>query len=363
MIVVGSGLFGSAVARAMTDAGGRVLVIEKREHIGGNCWSFRENGIDVHAYGPHVLHTDSKAVWDWFCSLTEFSPCMMSPIANFRGELYNLPFNMNTFYALWGVRTPQEAKAKIASQRIPCKNPSNLEEHVLDVVGVDVYEKLVKGYTEKQYGKPCSELPVSLIRRMPLLFTFDNDYSHVRYQGVPRKGWPAVFESLLEGIDIELDVNYLENRDRFRKISQRIVFTGGIDAFYDYQYGPLEYRGRRFKHKTMDCANFQGCSLMNFTDKETPHLRTIEHKHFSGALSEVTVVTYEYATGWHPGDDPYYTVNDEANQDRYDAYMTLAVNTPNVFFGGRLGEYRYYDMQDTVKSAWALCHKLGIRLK
>lgn len=352
-VIVGSGLFGATVARQAVDAGNSVLVIERRAHIGGNCWSFKMAGIDIHAYGPHSLHTNDKAVWDWFSKYADLTPCILSPVANYRGSLYSLPFNMHTFYELWGVRTPEEAREKIEEQRVPIENPANLEEHVLSMVGRDVYERLVKGYTEKQYGKPCSDLPASLIARMPLLLTFDNDYNHKKYQGIPEDGWGAFFDRLLEGVEVVTGVDYLKHRDELESLADRVVFTGAIDEYYGYRFGPLEYRGRRFEHEELETDNFQGCALMNYTDAETPWLRTIEHKHFIGTKTPTTVVTKELATSWQPGDEPYYTVNDEANQARYDRYRELASQDGKVVFGGRLGEYRYYTMDDTVKSAFA----------
>lgn len=357
VLIVGAGLFGSALARACADDGKRVLVVEKRGHAGGNCFSFQSEGIDVHAYGPHVIHTDDVALWDYFDALGEMTPCMTSPIANFHGELYNLPFNMNTFHALWGVVTPEEAKAKIELQRVPCAEPRNLEEHVLSMVGTDVYEKLVKGYAEKQYGRSCSELPASVIGRMPLLFTFDNDYLHRRYQGVPRDGYGALFEVLLDGIEVELGTDFCDNRHEFDSMADSVVFTGAIDEYYGYCFGELEYRGRRFEHKMLETDNYQGVSIMNYTDTETPFLRTVEHKHFNGAKSDKTIVTWEYAESWEPGKVPYYPIEDEVNKAKYRKYLELSQNDSRVHFGGRLGEYRYYDMQDTVRSALASYEK------
>ena len=357
-LVVGAGLYGAAVARTAADRGMKVLVVERRDHIGGNCWSYKRSGIDVHAYGPHALHTNELSLWQWFCKYSDFTPCVMSPIANYKGELYNLPFSMNTFHALWGVTTPDEATHMLDEQRVPCEHPTNLEDHVLAMVGRDVYEKLVKGYTEKQYGKPCNELPPSLISRMPLLLTFDNDYNHKRYQGIPAFGWDVFFNALLEGIEVHTGVDFLSNRDELEGIAAKIVFTGPIDEYYDFCFGPLEYRGRRFEDKELNINNFQGCALMNYTDAETPWLRIIEHKHFLGTESLTTIVTREYATEWTPGDEPYYTVNDSVNQLRYAQYKALADEDEGVVFGGRLGEYRYYAMDDTVKSALALCNKI-----
>lgn len=353
LVVVGAGLFGLTVARLAADANMSVLVVEKRGHIGGNCWSFKQSGIDIHAYGPHALHTNDKAIWDWFCSFTDFTPCIMSPIANYKGELYSLPFNMYTFQALWGVNTPEEAAQKLDEQRISCANPSNLEQHVLSMVGEDIYEKLIKGYTEKQYGKPCEQLPKSIISRMPLLMTYDTDYNHKKYQGIPTNGWDTFFDSLIDGMQVEIitNINYFDHRNEFESIARQIVFTGPIDEYYDYCFGSLEYRGREFQHQELEIPNYQGCALMNYTDSDIPWLRTIEHKHFIGTISPHTVITREYATSWHPGDDPYYTVNDEENQRRYERYHRLASEENRVIFGGRLGEYRYYAMDDTVKSA------------
>lgn len=351
ILVVGAGLFGSIIARSAVEAGKSVLVVDKRNHIGGNCYSRKEGAIDVHVYGPHVVYTDDDAVWTYLSSFSEIIPCMTSPIANYRGELYNLPFNMNTFHALWGVVTPEEAKAKIESQRIPCDNPRNLEEHVLSMVGRDVYEKLVRGYAEKQYGRSCAELPASIISRMPLLFTFDNDYLHRRYQGVPRDGYDALFESILDGIKVELKTDYLEHRAELDAVAGDIVFTGPIDEYYNYRFGALDYRGRRFEHEVLETDNYQGVSIMNYTDAETPFLRMVEHKHFNGAKGDRTIVTREYAESWKPGRVPYYPIEDEANRAKYRKYLGLSQSEPRVHFGGRLGEYRYYDMQDTVKSA------------
>lgn len=351
LLVVGAGLFGSTVARLAVDEGMDVLVVERRDHIGGNCWSFKQVGVDVHAYGPHALHTNDRTIWEWFCSFADFVPRIMSPIANYRGELYCLPFSMHTFHALWGVGTPEEAAREIERQRVPCESPSNLEEHVLSMAGRDVYEKLVKGYAEKQYGKPCSELPASLISRMPMLMTFDVDYNHKRYQGVPAEGWGEFFDRLLSGVEVLTGVDFLARRSELEELSDMIVFTGPIDEYYGYRFGPLEYRGRKFEHEELAIPNYQGCALMNFTDEDVPWLRTIEHKHFLGAESPSTVITREYATPWSPGDEPYYTVNDEVNQRRYELYRSLASADEHVLFGGRLGEYRYYAMDDTVVSA------------
>lgn len=357
VLVVGAGLFGSVIARQAADNGKTALVVDRRGHVGGNCYSRKAEGIDVHVYGPHVVYADDDAVWGYLGSFGGMTPCMTSPIVNFYGELYNLPFNMNTFHALWGVVTPEEAKAKIESQRIPCAEPRNLEEHVLSMVGTDVYEKLVKGYAEKQYGRSCVELPTSVISRMPLLFTFDNDYLHRRYQGVPRDGYGAIFEALLDGVEVELGTDFCDNRREFDSMADSVVFTGAIDEYYGYRFGELEYRGRRFEHKTLETDNYQGVSIMNYTDAETPFLRTVEHRHFNGAKSDKTIVTWEYAESWEPGKVPYYPIEDETNKAKYRKYLELSKSDSHVHFGGRLGEYRYYDMQDTVRSALASYEK------
>lgn len=358
VLIIGAGLFGSVIAREAADRGLRPLVIERRSHIGGNCWSWREGGIDVHAYGPHVVHTNSRAVWRYLERFCEFIPCVCSPIANYKGELYNLPFNMNTFHALWGVRTPEEAQRVLEDQRIPCPEPKNLEERALDLAGRDVYEKLVRGYSEKQYGRSCQELPPSLIARMPMLLTFDNDYLHTRYQGVPTDGYEAVFERMLDGIEVQLNVDFLDDADYHRSLASMTVCTGPIDEFYSYRFGALEYRGRRFEHEILDIQNYQGCAMMNYTDAETPWLRVIEHKHFARQVSNQTVVTREYAIPWEPGDEPYYTVETQRNVNLYERYAALAAADPAVHFGGRLGEYRYFTMADTVASALRMSSNL-----
>ena len=359
-LVVGSGLFGSTIARMASDCGKRVLVVERRDHVGGNCWSYKQEGIDVHAYGPHLLHTNEKSIWDWFRRFDEMIPSIASPIANFKGELYNLPFNMNTFYALWGTKTPDEAKDAIESQRIPCNEPSNLEEHVLDMVGTDIYEKLVKGYTEKQYGRPCSELPASVISRMPVLFTFCNDYSNERYQGVPEHGWDAFFKSLLDGIEVRCGVDYLEERDSLDGLASIVVYTGAIDAYFGYRLGALQYRSVRFETEVLDTDNYQGNAVVNYTDAETPYTRIIEHKHFAFGTQPKTVISREYSTEWHQGDEPYYPVNDEKNGALYAKYKALADAETKVIFGGRLGEYKYYDMDKVIEAALdAAARELG----
>lgn len=358
VLVVGAGLYGCTIAREAVDRGLKPLVVDRRDHVGGNCYSKSIEGIDVHIYGPHVLHTDKADTWSYFLRFTDILPCVVTPIANFKGELYNLPFNMNTFHELWGVCTPEEARAKIEEQRVPCECPSNLEEHVLNMVGVDVYEKLVKGYTEKQYQKPCSELPASLISRMPLLYTFNNDYLHKRYQGVPEDGYDAMFNRMLQGVDVALGVDYLEDKERLDRQAPLVVYSGTVDSLFDYCYGPLEYRGRRFDHRVLDLENYQGVTLMNYTDNETPWLRTTEHKYFTNVQTRKTVVSFEYATPWKLGDEPFYSIGDRTNFERYECYKQLALREPNLVVGGRLGEYRYYTMADTVESALHTAERL-----
>ena len=331
----------------------KTLVIDRRPHIGGNCYTQNVEGINVHKYGAHIFRTDDKAIWDYMGSFCEFNNFVNSPVANYNGELYNLPFNMNTFHALWGVTSPAEARAAIEEQRVQCDNPANLEEHILNLVGRDIYEKLVKGYTEKQWGRPCSELPASIMRRIPLRFTFDNNYFNARYQGIPIGGYTSLFEKMLEGVDVQLETDFLMNRDELSSAAEMTVYTGPIDEYFDFRFGPLEYRALRFEHEVLPEENHQGVAVMNYTDPDTPYTRTIEHKHFEFGTQESTVVTREYPAPWQPGEEPYYPMEDKSNITRYKQYRNLANSEKNLFFGGRLGEYRYYDMQDTVKSALA----------
>lgn len=360
LLVVGSGLFGSVIAHTAAAQGKNVLVVEKRDHIGGNCYTKSVDGINVHVYGAHIFRTSDKAIWEYMEQFCDFNNFINSPIANYRGELYNMPFNMNTFYALWGTRTPTDAKAAIAAQRIPCDDPQNLEEHILALAGSDIYEKLVKGYTEKQWGHPCTELPPSVMRRIPLRFTFDNNYFNDRYQGIPIGGYTPIFEKMLKNCDVKLSTDYLENKVELEKCAEQIVYTGAIDRYFDYCFDPLEYRSLRFDHKILSESNFQGVAVVNYTDRETPYTRSIEHKHFEFGTQDHTVVSYEYPQKWEPGSDPYYPMEDEANKARYDQYKALAIKESSIHFGGRLGEYRYYDMQDTIKSALTKFAEWGI---
>ena len=356
LLVVGSGLFGAIIAFEARSSGKSVLVLEKRDHIGGNCYTKNIDGINVHVYGAHIFRTSTPSVWRYMQQFCEFNNFVNSPIANFHGELYNLPFNMNTFHALWGAVTPDEAKATIEAQRVPCDQPKNLEEHILNFAGKDIYEKLVKGYTEKQWGKPCHELPASIMRRIPLRFIYDNNYFNDRYQGIPMGGYTAIFEKMLEGCDVELNSDYLMNKATYDALAHQVVYTGTIDSYFDYQFGPLEYRALRFEHDRVETSNVQGVAVMNFTDAETPYTRIIEHKHFEFGRQETSVVSREYPQQWTPGSEPYYPMEDAENLAKYDRYLALSKRESKVHFGGRLGEYRYYDMQDTVKSALEKFH-------
>lgn len=358
LLVVGAGLFGAVVAREALDRGKRVLVLDRRNHIGGNCYTKCVEGINVHMYGAHIFRTNDELVWEYMLRFCRFNNFVNSPVANYKGELYNLPFNMNTFHALWGVNTPAEAKAKIAEQSVPCENPSNLEEHILDMVGRDIYEKLVRGYTEKQWGKDCRDLPASIMRRIPLRFTFDNNYFNADYQGIPKGGYTALFEKMLDGADVRLGVDFLDSREEFLSCADRVVYTGPIDEYFGFCEGPLDYRGLRFEHEILDEENHQGVAVVNYTDGETPYTRIIEHKHFEFGVQPKSVISREYPAEWHVGEEPYYPMEDAENRERYEGYKALASKTPQVVFGGRLGEYRYYDMQDTVKSALRLSKEL-----
>ena len=351
LLIVGSGLFGSVIAYEARKRGKSVLVVEKRDHIAGNCYTESVDGINVHKYGAHIFRTNEKAIWDYMQQFCEFNNFINSPIANYKGELYNMPFNMNTFHALWGVSTPQEAKDVIANQCVPCENPKNLEEHILSLAGTDIYEKLVKGYTEKQWGKSCRELPPSIMRRIPLRFTYDNNYFNDRYQGIPVGGYTAVIEKMLEGCEVRLGVDYLKGKRELDALADMVVYTGTIDSYFDHCFGALEYRSLRFEHERLDVENYQGVAVMNFNDRETPYTRVIEHKHFEFGKQQTTVISREYPQAWTIDQEPYYPMEDETNRARYAKYLQKAQKEHNVRFGGRLGEYRYYDMQDTIKSA------------
>lgn len=359
-LIVGAGLFGSVFAHEARKAGKRCLVIDKRNHTGGNIYCEQVEGIAVHRYGAHIFHTDNREVWDYATSLVEFNRFTNSPLANFEGRLYNLPFNMNTFYQLWGVRTPAEAQAKIAEQRAKYAHitePANLEEQALTLCGDDIYRILIKGYTEKQWGRAATELPAFIIRRVPFRFTFDNNYFNDRFQGIPCGGYNALTDALLNGIEVRTGCDYLADRAQLDALADRILFTGCIDAFYDFKHGHLDYRSLRFEHKVMECPDFQGNAVVNYTERSVPYTRVIEHKHFNFGTQPHTVVTYEYPDDFEPGKEPYYPVNDQRNAEVYGRYRDMAAGEQRVLFGGRLAGYTYADMDDTIAAALALARR------
>ncbi|HHQ4636502.1 UDP-galactopyranose mutase [Aeromonas veronii] len=351
-IIVGAGLFGAVCAHELHKKGKRVLVLEKRDHIGGNVYTENQDGIQVHKYGAHIFHTNDKDIWDYVNSFVEFNRFTNSPLAIHNGKLYNLPFNMNTFYQLWGVKTPAEAMAKIDEQKAEMagKEPTNLEEQAISLVGRDIYEKLIKGYTEKQWGRNATELPAFIIRRLPVRFTFDNNYFSDKYQGIPIGGYTKLIEKLLAGIEVKLEVDYLTQRDYYRSLAENIIYTGPIDEYFNYCYGQLEYRSLRFEHERFDLDNYQGNAVVNYTEAEIPFTRIIEHKHFDTVNTSHTIVTREFPAEWKVGDEPYYPVNDDKNMSLYKKYRDLA-KSERVIFGGRLAEYKYYDMHQVIKSA------------
>lgn len=363
-LVVGSGLYGSVFAHEAKLHGKSVLVIDKRPNIAGNIFTEKIEGINVHQYGAHIFHTNDKKVWNYITQFSEFNRFTNSPIANYHGELFSLPFNMYTFYQMWGIITPEEAKAKIKEQRSEIKGkPKNLEEQAISLVGRDIFEKLIKGYTEKQWGRSCKELPSFIIKRLPVRYTFDNNYFNALYQGIPIGGYTKLIENLLDGIEIRLNTDYLEHKKELDTLADRIVYTGPIDAYFNYKLGTLEYRSVRFETELLDIPNFQGNAAVNYTDSETPWTRIIEHKWFefgkdsAGNDLPKTVISREYSSEWTPEDEPYYPVNDEKNNALYNNYRQLASSEKHVIFGGRLGEYKYYDMDQVIKAALELCEK------
>ena len=358
-LIVGAGLFGAIFAERARAAGKKVLVIDKRDHVAGNIYTESVAGINVHKYGAHIFHTNDKAVWEYITRFAEFNRYTNSPVANYNGELYSLPFNMYTFNKMWGVITPDEAKAKIAEQRAAAgiTEPKNLEEQAISLVGTDIYEKLVKCYTEKQWGRPCSELPAFIIRRLPVRFTFDNNYFNALYQGIPIGGYTAMVERILEGVEVRLGVDYLENKEELDALCDKVVYTGPIDAYFGYCYGPLGYRSVRFETELLDTDNYQGNAVVNYTDGETPYTRIIEHKHFEFGTHSKTVISKEYSQEWQPGIEPYYPINDAENSALYEKYRGLSERESRVIFGGRLGEYRYYDMDAVIASALLLAER------
>ncbi|HEW6709621.1 TPA: UDP-galactopyranose mutase [Streptococcus pneumoniae] len=354
-LIVGAGLFGAVFAHEAALKGKKVKVIEKRNHIAGNIYTREEEGIQVHQYGAHIFHTSDKEIWEYVNQFAEFNRYTNSPVANYKEEIYNLPFNMNTFNKLWGVVTPAEAQVKIEEQRaiLNGKTPENLEEQAISLVGTDIYEKLIKDYTEKQWGKPTTELPAFIIRRLPVRLTYDNNYFNDTYQGIPIGGYTQIVEKMLdhENIDVETNVDFFVNKEQYLKDFPKIVFTGMIDEFFDYKLGELEYRSLRFENETLDMENYQGNAVVNYTDAETPYTRIIEHKHFEFGSQAKTIITKEHSKTWEKGDEPYYPVNNDRNNHLYKSYKKLADEQGNVIFGGRLGHYRYYDMHQVIGAA------------
>lgn len=348
-LIVGSGFFGSICAYELNKKGYKVCVIDNRNHIGGNCYTSNRDGINVHDYGPHIFHTSNEEVWEWINQFVQFNHFRLSPVANYNGELYSLPFNMWTFSQMWGITTPNEAKLMIQQQSEEIGEPTNLEEQAIKFVGKDVYNKLIKGYTEKQWRKPVTELPKEIIKRLPVRFTYDSNYFNDKYQGIPIGGYTQIFEKLLEGIDIKLNTDYFNDE---LPEHNKVIYTGPIDRFYNYRFGELEYKTTKFEHKHLDTPNYQGCAVMNYTDVETPHTRTIEHKHFEFGDSDTTWVTHEYPIEYNAKTtEPYYPVNDSENNEKYNLYKSLVDSEKNVIFGGRLAEYKYYDMHQVIESA------------
>ena len=352
-LVVGAGLFGAVFARQVKAAGKSVLVIDRRSHVGGNVYTEEIEGIQVHTYGAHIFHTNDKTAWEYVNRFAEFNRYTNSPVANYHGELYSLPFNMYTFNKMWGVTTPQQAEAEIARQRKAAgiAEPKNLEEQAISLVGTDIYEKLVKGYTEKQWGRPCTELPAFIIKRLPVRLTFDNNYFNARFQGIPMGGYTQMVENMLSGIEVRLNVDYLADRENLNALAEKVVYTGPVDAYFGYKLGALQYRSVRFETEVLDTDNYQGNAVVNYTDAETPYTRIIEHKHFEFGTQPKTVISREYSAEWKKGDEPYYPVNDEKNGALYAQYKALADAEPGVIFGGRLGEYKYYDMDKVIEVA------------
>lgn len=358
-LVVGAGLYGAVFAYEAKKKGKTCLVIDKRDHIAGNIYCENIHDINVHKYGAHIFHTSDKKIWEYVNQFAEFNNYINSPVARYKDELYNLPFNMNTFSKMWNIATPQEAKDIIASQiaDLNITEPKNLEEQALSLVGKDVYEKLIKGYTEKQWGRDCKDLPSFIIKRLPLRFIYDNNYFNDRYQGIPIGGYTKIVEKMLDGIEVRLNTNYLDNREEFDAMADKIVYTGMIDQFYDYKLGVLEYRSVRFETEELDMENFQGNAVVNYTEREVPYTRIIEHKHFEFGKQPTTIISREYSSEWKKGDEPYYPVNNDKNNNLYQQYKELADKESKVIFGGRLGGYKYYDMDKVIMAALEMCDK------
>ena len=369
-LIVGSGLFGATFAYLAKQAGKKCLVIDKRPQLGGNVYCEHTEGINVHKYGAHIFHTSNKELWDFVNDIVPFNRYTNCPVANFEGKLYNLPFNMNTFYQMWGVTTPGQAEEKIAEQKAEAltmlngREPQNLEEQALTLVGKDIYEKLIKGYTEKQWGRPCAELPAFIIRRLPVRLIFDNNYFNDKYQGIPEGGYNKLVAGLLEGVETMVDTDFFADREKWESMAENIIFTGKIDEYFNYSLGKLEYRTVRFETETIDTPNYQGNAVINYTSRDIPYTRVIEHKHFEMFGAEVydcpkTVISKEFSTEWTDGMEPFYPVNDEKNASLYEQYRTLADSIDNVYFGGRLAEYKYYDMAPTIEAAMKLWERIG----
>lgn len=359
-LVVGAGLYGAVFAYEAKKKGKKCLVVDKRPQIAGNIYTENVKDINVHKYGAHIFHTSDKKIWDYVNQFAEFNNYINSPVAVYKDELYNLPFNMNTFSKMWNIRTPEEAQNKIKEQveELHIEEPKNLEEQALSLVGTDVYTKLVKGYTEKQWGRDCKELPSFIIKRLPLRFTYDNNYFNDRYQGIPIGGYTQIVEKMLEGIEVRLNTDYLENREELDALAEKIVYTGQIDQFYDYKLGVLQYRSVRFETEEMDCENYQGNAVVNYTEREVPYTRIIEHKHFEFGKQPTTIISREYSSEWEKGDEPYYPVNDDKNNALYQQYKELAEKEDKVIFGGRLGGYKYYDMDKVIVAALEMCEQV-----
>jgi UDP-galactopyranose mutase len=363
-VIVGAGLFGATLAHLIQHCGKRCIVIEKRSHIAGNIYTEEIEGIPVHRYGAHIFHTSDEQVWNFITRFGAFNNYINSPIALYQGKLYNLPFNMNTFYQMWGVTKPDEAKKIIEQQRKAhyVAEPKNLEEQAINLVGIEIYERLIKGYTEKQWGRPCAELPPEIITRLPVRYVFNNNYFNARYQGVPTEGYTALVASMLQNVEVVLNHDFLIDREYWLDKTERVIYTGPIDAYFNYQYGPLEYRSLRFETEVLETDNYQGNAVVNYTEKEVPYTRIIEHKHFVFGQQPKTVITREYSTTWQVGDEPFYPVANTQNQALYKRYRALADHTPKVIFGGRLGAYKYYDMDQVIAQAFSVALSLGIPL-
>lgn len=351
-VIIGSGFFGAICAYELNKVGYKCLVLEKRNHIGGNCYTDNRDGINIHTYGPHIFHTSNEKVWSWINQFVKFNNFTLRPVANYKGEIYSLPFNMWTFSKLWNITHPQQAKDIISRQGSEIDEPQNLEEQAIKLVGRDVYEKLIKGYTAKQWRKDPKLLPKEIIKRLPVRFTYDNNYFNDKYQGIPIGGYTQIFEKLLSGIEVKLEVDYLKDKSKWNSLAKKVIYTGPIDAYFDYQFGELEYKTTQFEHKRLETSNYQGIAMMNYTDVETEYTRTIEHKHFENSDSDVTWVSWEYPVEYRAKEtEPYYPVNDLENNTKYNQYKNLAINEENVIFGGRLAEYKYYDMHQVIESA------------